>query len=103
LKKRKGTGRRSTLTHAKMVLPQSMPIFLYMGQNEEREGPCRHRSDKGVGGDGTGTVAGEGVNEVLEGGLEGGGEANTRLERRRRWMARRAWNMFGGGPYEYGV
>jgi hypothetical protein len=40
LKKRKGAGSRSTLMQAKIVLPQSMPIFSYMGQTKRGKAPA---------------------------------------------------------------
>jgi len=59
--------------------PVDADLFVH-GPNEEREGPRRHRSDKRVGGNSAGAVAGECVDEVLEGGLEDGGEAEPRQE-----------------------
>lgn len=47
------------------------------GLDEERESTCGQRTDESVGGDRTGTVASEGVNNVLERCLKDGSEAKT--------------------------
>lgn len=43
--------------------------------DKERKCTGGQRSDKGVGCDGAGAVAGKGIHDILEGGLEYGGKA----------------------------
>ena len=47
------------------------------GPHEEGEGAGEHGAQEHVCGDGAGAVAGEGVDEVVKGGLKDGGEADA--------------------------
>ena len=47
------------------------------GPHEEGKGAREHGAQEHVGRDGAGAVTGEGVDEVVKGGLEDGGEADA--------------------------
>ena len=61
------------------IAPADADVVVH-GPHEEREGAREHGAQEHVCGDGAGAVAGEGVNEIVEGGLEDGGEADASEE-----------------------
>ena len=58
------------------IAPANTDVVIH-GPHEEGEGAREHGAQEHVGRDGAGAVAGEGVDEVVEGGLEDGGEPDT--------------------------
>ena len=61
------------------VAPVDADVVVH-GADEEGEGAGEEGAEEHVGGDGAGAVAREGVDEVVERGLEDGGEADAREE-----------------------
>lgn len=59
--------------------PIDADLFIH-GPDKERKGTCSHGSNKSVSRNSASTVAGESIDEILEGRLEDGGEANPGKE-----------------------